>query len=759
MLLRTISRCYGGWEERAMDAKVSAEPRQRPWDRLQGKIAPAVLFAPKTCGDPHHPDQWPAVHEKVVGVLERNVVGKAWGDNLALFAAIQTARRRDPVTVKGKVLHVNGGFKKLFRELGLVDMSEWLPDTYIPAYLRGDLIPTDTDTTRYEFLTAYGNISKVVTSWAESLPSDERAQYLPLMLPAVTPAVVQGIIRKKDLSARREQVRKAETDAVVARFSDLRAEAHLRYNRMLRLHRAYQQAISELAAAEREGHPHTLPFAFSYEEGGDESAGVAPVERLHFRIWDRKSFVFDPSHAYSTGTLFYARRGMKAFTPANNKRFLEFVAVESLRGDVPPRGLWFTDIFKLHLSRASHRPKETLEWLRSWGYGQDVRKTLPFNTMHLGLLNWVTEGGEKDFIMFAQRRARGTLIPVESTYAAVAFGLAALDLFTTTGMRINEAMQIKLTQDCLVRTTMPPPPGARDQSPRTRYLLRLIPKGERRDVPADYYISRETVRTLTKTARMLDEHYALSVDGAGSLPIVPFNRFAGRSHRFGADRYLFQFSHQHLGPNAIAACLRFLAHGVVLRTSEGDPVVLKPHLLRHVFATHAVQVEHVPLDIMGSWLKQKNLAVTDYYSKPTPSMVAEAADGYMMRLAAQINVEEAIQRSPVELQRLFEEAKGKVGALAEVVGGTCSIAGYCPAKFVCIGCPGKIPDPAKRYQVERKKVWALRQVTEASAEGLLPEAERMKQLVRDCDVEMREMEQIEAYRRDENREAHLQFDA
>jgi len=575
----------------------------------------------------------------------------------------------------------------------------------------------------------------------------------------VTPALVKGIIRAKDLSEQRERIRKAETDAVVARFSDLRAEAHLRYNRMLRLHRAHQQALSELAAAEREGHPHELPFAFSYEEGGDESAGIAPVERLHFLIWDRKSFALDPSHAYSSGACSHARRGLAGFTPERNKRFLEFVAAESLRGEVPPHGLWFTDILKLQLTGESERRNGTLEWLRSWGYGSDVQKTKPFYSKHPGLLNWATEGGGKEFMTYAQQRARGTIIPVESMYAAVTFGLAALDLFTTTGMRINEAMQITLTPDCLVRTTMPPPPGARDQSPRTRYLLRLIPKGERRDVPADYYISPETVRTLTKTARMLDEHYALSVDGAGSLPIVPFDPSAGRSHRFGADRYLFQYSHKHLGTTAIAACLRFLAHGMVLRTSEGEPVILKPHLLRHVFATHAVQVEHVPLDIVGSWLKQKNLAVTDYYSKPTPSIVAEAADGYMMRLAAQINVGEAIQRSPVELQRLFEEAKGRVGALAEVVGGACSIAGYCPAKFVCIGCPGKIPDPAKRYQVERKKVWALRQVTEATAEGLLPEAERMKQLARDCDIEMREMEQIEAYRRDENREAHLQFDA
>jgi hypothetical protein len=43
-------------------------------------------------------------------------------------------------------------------------------------------------------------------------------------------------------------------------------------------------------------------------------------------------------------------------------------------------------------------------------------------------------------------------------------------------------------------------------------------------------------------------------------------------------------------------------------------------------------------------------------------------------------------------------------------------------------------------------------------EGLYPEAERMKQLVRDCDIEMTEMDLIESYQRDERREAEIQIE-
>jgi hypothetical protein len=50
-------------------------------------------------------------------------------------------------------------------------------------------------------------------------------------------------------------------------------------------------------------------------------------------------------------------------------------------------------------------------------------------------------------------------------------------------------------------------------------------------------------------------------------------------------------------------------------------------------------------------------------------------------------------------------------------------------------------------------------VTYATDEGLLPEAERMRQLARDCETELQEIETIEAYRKDEKRTAHIRIEA
>jgi integrase len=728
----------------------AAKVPTRPWDQLVGKIASEILVAPKTGGDPHYQGNWPEVPRKVTSYLERNVIAKPWADTIALLASIMIARRFEVTSVLSKIVTLHSRFTSLFPFLGLERMESWDPARHFPLYLKADVLPDDPQTVRQRFWVTYNSASKLMGQWLGSLPEPQRQIYQKFTLPPVSRLFVEGLIRQKEVTQQQQRTRKAETDAVVPRFAAIRAEAHLRYNRIARLRRAYHQALHTWR-----GKGPDFPATFSYEEGGDKELGIPTHERLWFRIWDRRSFVLAHEDAYSPGPLVASRCGTAAFANESNYLFLEFVRAERLIGDAPPEGFWFEELFKLGMFGlnpsvgSAEEVKAKQAWLSSWGYGGT-----PFFADVGGLLTWpVTEGR---FMASAQRRTTGVLVPVEAIYAAATIGLMAADLFTTTGARINEVMQIRLTADCIVRLKMPPPPGSKDPSPRIRYVLRLVPKGEKTNTPQDYFIGAETKRLLVRVAQMLGEHYQLQPGEV--LPSVEFSASNGRADRFAKGPYLFQYAGRHLSANTIASCMRFLLHGMVFRTREGKLVVLKPHLLRHAFATHAVQIEKIPIDVVGAWLHQKNLTVTDYYSKPTESMVAEASDLFLSRVAAQINVSEAVLRSPDELQQLYEEARGKAGTLADVIGGQCVSHGYCAAKFACVGCAGKVPDPAKRYQIEKHKHWASLQVNYATLEGLRPEAERMRQLVRDCDNELAEMNLIESYQRDERREVSIRIE-
>jgi hypothetical protein len=558
----------------------------QPWQRLAGKIAPEVLAAPKTGGDPRNKGDWPEVHERIVAYLSGNVVGRPWADHLALVAAVLIARRRDVNTVMTVLGILHPRFSALFSDLRLGNMDDWDVHRHIPAYLKEEVRPEDSQATRMEFWKRYSTTAKHCHAWLESLPERERGMYQQFVLPALNPAQVYGLVKSHEVERQQKQIRKAETDAVVPQFSALRAEAHFRYNRLVRLRQAYQDALRTLQAVPSPA----LPFAFSYEEGADPEQGVPAQERLHFRIWDRRSFALAHPDGYCRATVAHAQHGRWTFAEGRNSLFLEFVRAERLVDDAPPEGLWFTELFRRGVMGMGPRYGTATEvtakqvWLRAWGYGEEGsgEQVTPFHSKVAKLLVWPLVGGDAAFISEAQAKAEGVLVPVEPLYAAATFGLLAVDLFTTTGMRMNEAMQICLTPDCFVRLAMPAPPGAKDPTLRVRWAFRLIPKGERTNQPHNYFIGEETKRLLVKVAQMLAGHYGLKA--GESLPVVRFYPRHGRSHRFGRAPYLVQYSHRHLPDQTITACMRFLLHGMVFRTREGQPVVLKAHLLRHALS-------------------------------------------------------------------------------------------------------------------------------------------------------------------------------
>ena len=153
----------------------------------------------------------------------------------------------------------------------------------------------------------------------------------------------------------------------------------------------------------------------------------------------------------------------------------------------------------------------------------------------------------------------------------------------------------------------------------------------------------------------------------------------------------------------------------------------------------------MPPDVIAEILHQRDVKVTKYYSRPTATQVMNATE---IIFVDRIDVAAESIRDPEGLGRLLKDAEGKVGALSEVLGGTCVVGNMCPAKFACIGCVGNVPDPAKRRQVERKRAWADEQRRWATRNGMLAEERQMKQLVQDCDMALLEMDLIQKARSD-----------
>lgn len=698
---------------------------QHLWHHLQTVLHQDVVSAPRL--------DWSQVHVRFLRFLSKEVRETCWFHHLALTVLVlATHARLDHQTVQGYMYTLNARWRTIFSHYHLTSFEEWNPLEHLPRYLEDTALP-DSFKTRQEFLRTYVAVVRHMLAYLRSLPPDSRQRYQQWMLPQLPPDLSHKLSRWGEWVAEQRQRRKEETDALAPNFASVRGEAHLRWNQLQRLQMKFNEAVHLVESGQE-----TLPLTFSYEEPHLGS-------RLHFRLWDRYSFLQEHADLYSDPVHRQCDLRQRGFAPEKNFHFLEFVHAEHLQsGHCDRLGLlWFGDLLHYDLlgSNAKLGTQEEIErkqnYLKSWGYEADEGECRrPFITGISGLLS--LPRAQDRFLRDAQQRSAGLIFLVEPLFAAATFGLASLDFFTTTGARLNELLQISLSPDCLYTIEV-----ERTQ----RFLIRLVPKGS--DKPADYIVGTETRRNLERVGQLLQAHYRLQT--GESIPSVVYNQQNHRAHRFPDARpYLFQYNKRHLMGTSVTACLRFLCHGLVFQTVDGRTLTLKAHMLRHAFATHIHQVQQVPLDVVAVILHQKNVKVTAYYAAPPWQQVLATANSVLDRFATHLgSVEEAFIRAPAELQRQLEEAKQTVGTLTKVVGGECTCHALCPISFACTGCVFKVPDPDREDEIIEQEQWAFIRLEHVRRRELGPEIVKMQALLQRCRTEREEIKLMRTYRKDE----------
>lgn len=366
--------------------------------------------------------------------------------------------------------------------------------------------------------------------------------------------------------------------------------------------------------------------------------------------------------------------------------------------------------------------------LASWGYGKvgGAADSVPFYSQQKGILT------QSLFVSLNKDKAEGVLFDIEPIYASCMFGLLAVDILTTSGARMNELLQINNTKECI---------KVKKVGDRLHYSYMAVPKG--RDIPEEFYISKQSMELVQAVARLLKRHYSSDL-----IPQVAYRQ--KRKHLFPEPKpYYFQYHNQAFGEHAVTASIRFLLHGLRFETQEGTPVVVKSHLLRHAFATEAVQRQKIPVDIVAKILHQRDLNVTGYYSEPTPSQIAQSVSDLHDVISSYVDVDEAMLRSPEELQKEFEAHKRKVGVFNKVLGGICVTDFVCPTKMSCLGCKAKIPQPEQENEL--LEVIKLSRDMEKRFKKMNAEVEvrKAREMRKQARIEIKEIDQIKKYREEQ----------
>lgn len=471
-----------------------------------------------------------------------------------------------------------------------------------------------------------------------------------------------------------------------------------------------------------------LPYEFSYEETVFNEGGRGVRQRVFLRLWDYVA-AFDRAvalgHKPVYATRMKRRRLEGPFADRGNYHQVEYLRTEALNEQQLAKPFWFLEMYESDVFSSRQDPecaRRREEFFRRSGYS--LKKSWHIGQ---GMLSWRRTAWDPWTKL--RNAGYGLFLPIDGMYTSSLMAHLIIRLQLVTGARLGEVQQIAQNPDCIKQLVNVGPKSG------VRWLLRMVPKGyKQRGTRQNFYIDEATKDHLIELIRFLREKYR-----SKALPSVPFPGTG-----FKADRYLFQWSGQVMPQHYVMSLIRFLLHGIVCSTVDGKPVDVTSHLLRHAFATELASLK-VSVDVIAQLLHQRDVNVTKYYSRPTASQVAIAAEAVFVD---RIDPAAEILRSPPEIQRMLKEAEGKVGALTEVLGGTCVIGNMCPAKFACVGCVGNAPDPERRHQIQHKRRWAEQQQRWAEKEGMLAEHRQMRQLVEDCDAILREMDVMEKVKAD-----------
>ena len=588
-------------------------------------------------------------------------------------------------------------------------------------------------------------MSKKTNKWFDTkLTEEQKGVFTPFILPSTTLDNRDFNVEKSAKEAAKRK-RKSETDAISKEFIKIRAEGGFRLNQVRRLRQKYLEAMQLVKS---NGYP--LPFEFAYFE--NEERGDVSKELFSFRLWDKPSFVLHHSENYSLATINNAKARKSTYSEENNEFFVEFLKAEILDDETgepleETEGFWLLPILEHQLigtwfqSLNEEQMNEKLKILEMYGYREPDSKgtSVPFLPSHKGILS------QGNFITKSQLHADGTLLNVEVLYITTLFGATALDIFTSSGARLGEVAQVHLGIGCLDQGNITDP---QTKVTKTSYMFRAIPKG--RDEPAVFYVNKDTFDLIKEIAIYLrDVHYK------GSIPKVEY-RYRKKD---GASRpeqpYLFQFHGKHFDQQTLGCILNFICFGLIYETQDKKLVKLKPHLLRHGFATHAVQAEELPIDVVAMILNQKDLEVTGYYSQPTQSQVVNVVNDFHFSMNTQVDMMKEVLRQPEELQALFKRQKEISGPFSKTVGGTCVTNKICPTKLVCVGCGTKIPEPEQKHELLDYLEWAETSKEYFEEKGFNLDVMKMKKTIHDAKTELKEIALIEEYRRDKENEPRL----
>jgi hypothetical protein len=465
----------------------------------------------------------PRLPAAVEEYLQAQVAGKPWCDHLSL-AALALAGLGYSASHSCKMLRVL--HRRFLAIAGAAGASATTPvpaPEQLAAYVRGLIVPEDTIARRDEFVQIYWHAFERARSWLALLPPEGREILAAFLLPEIDLVQLRALLRGRPLpsfapGAAQQHAPSSYEQPGGEAITSLLCSARSRYSHLCTLYLAYQEGVT----GPGDGSP-TLPRELPALTLHEPDRSIT----LRLRLWDRRSLCDAFPEQFSEWQRQQLQR-QPTDRSSGDELFLEALPGEDA-SEQPP-GPWYLELLKRGVfgNRAEWGAGRHLaarqQWLRSWGYSSNLagRVLAPFATSIPGLLAWPNARSLPRFIEPLQQCLSGALVPAGALAAGGAFGLLALEL----------SAGIDLSGEALLGATT----GSVWRSGNERLVALL-----------------QSLALLEQTAATDRLRSSLRAH-AEALQTGSLDTLLGQG--------LFAYGRHALTSGDLAACLRFLLHGI-----------------------------------------------------------------------------------------------------------------------------------------------------------------------------------------------------
>lgn len=585
---------------------------------------------------------------------------------------------------------------------GLDDIDQFDCDTFFEAYHQGDLIPEDNIGQRARIIQTYFRLLVKQGDYFSKLNTDQREKFAPFALPHVS----DDLFWKKStlhraVSQEQKNKRKSKTAVLHQKFYFLRDFVERRKLQINRLHQEIQKAFERFEKSGKK-----TPLVFEYTESVVMENRGEQAYTHRFKVWDAKLLRQAHERVAEARTYRYHDANPHHTIHDSDVKFTTYEGSYD-KHHQPVEGLWFTELITLaaftgtpsaEITGRYGVSKTSFQGPITTPYGYTASRWQYLLSKDLGLI----------------------FIPVEILMVDALLAHSVVQIMSKTGARAHEFLQIRLVPEHLYRINL--------AENKECILFNAVPKGRLKEEP--FYIDNKCMESLY-------EWWGYQRSRAQAFPVIKAAACLGP--KLKPASYLWQNDERHFTQKHINGALSVMLHGLSLKTPTGQSIKVTSHLLRHSFATE-MRTLNTPLDVLALLMKQKNVNVTEYYARHTPSQLVELQQQIFTQ---RHDFSRQHIRTKGDIAQQLTEAVGKVGALIPVTGGCCTIANACPAKFACIGCAGNAPDPARRGDVLVYRDAWVKMAELAGQQNLPAEKRKAHEIIGSCDDMLEEMDLIE----------------